>query len=248
MASIYEFSKKIAQSLLPRTLLHQLEPTFRQLAALPYYGRRHQCNICGTQLRTFVQLDRGDALCPLCGSLPRQRRLWHLLQTEYLPKGPTLHFSPPRSLSQKLRTLLSQNYVTTDYEGEFKADHAYDITAIPESEERFEHVICYHVLEHIPDDHAAMKELYRILQTGGWMLVQTPFKTGPVYENEAVTTPEERLQHFGQADHVRIYSVQGLRQRLEKAGFQTKVLKFHESEHSQKHGLKNGEQVIVCHK
>ena len=41
---------------------------------------------------------------------------------------------------------------------------------------------------------------------------------GEPYENPAVTTPEERLLHFEQSDHVRYYGAD-IRDRIRAAGF-----------------------------
>ena len=134
-----------------------------------------------------------------------------------------LHFSPPKGLRKKLKTLPLQQYITSDYEGEFKADKKLNIQQIDEQDNTYDIIICYHVLEHIPNDRQAMKELFRVLKPQGKCFIQTPFKDGEIYEDSTITTPEERTKHFGQHDHLRIYSVEGLSQRLKEAGFQIKV-------------------------
>jgi SAM-dependent methyltransferase len=74
------------------------------------------------------------------------------------------------------------------------------------------------VLEHIPDDAAAMRELHRIVRPGGVVYIQVPLRGDTTYEDASITTPEERKDAFGQEDHVRVYGTD-IRQRLEAAGF-----------------------------
>jgi len=140
--------------------------------------------------------------------------------------GKVLHFSPSRSLYRRLRKIKSIEYISTDFENEFLADKKYDITNLDVDGDQFDFIICYHILEHIENDAQAMKELFRVLKPGGKAIIQTPFKEGDVYENEAIKSPEDRKNHFHQEDHVRIYSVDGLKSRLEKTGFQVKVNVF----------------------
>ena len=90
-----------------------------------------------------------------------------------------------------------------------------------------------------------MKELFRVLKPGGTAIIQTPFKEGDIYENESIKSPEDRKDHFHQEDHVRIYSVEGLKSRMEKAGFQVKINTFKEETFFE---LKRGEQVIFAEK
>ena len=71
-----------------------------------------------------------------------------------------------------------------------------------------------------------MEELFRVLKKGGHCFIQTPFKPGEIYENPEVRTPEDKKLHFGQEDHVRIYSVEGLEKRLQQAGFKTTIKSF----------------------
>lgn len=131
-----------------------------------------------------------------------------------------LHFSPSRSVFRLLKRNPDITYFSTDYEDEFLADYSYDITQIPLETDFFDLIICYHILEHIEDDKKAMAELYRVLKPNGTCVIQTPFKDGEIYEDFLIKTPEERLKAFGQEDHVRIYSVAGLRKRLMASGFE----------------------------
>ena len=75
------------------------------------------------------------------------------------------------------------------------------------------------------------KEIYRVLKPNGTVLIQTPFKDGEIYEDYAITSESERLIHFGQEDHVRIYSVDGLKKRLESVGFSIIVKQYEKDEY-----------------
>jgi ubiquinone/menaquinone biosynthesis C-methylase UbiE len=138
-----------------------------------------------------------------------------------------------------------KSYITTDYEDEFEADKRHDIQAIDEPNNSFDIILCYHVLEHIPDDSKAMSELYRVLKPGGICYIQTPFKDGDIYEDNTITTPEGRLQHFGQDDHLRIYSVMGLKSRLEENGFEVEVKEYTE-QNDNRLGLNETETVLIA--
>lgn len=245
---MYQFLKQIVRQLIPPKMLRRYERGLRQLAAWPYRGSRYVCTVCDFSLSRFVALPTGDLLCPRCGSLPRTRRLWQILDQRIGLSGKrVLHFSPPRCLTDRLGKTDVGDYVTTDYAGEFTADKRLDITSIAEADATYDLIVCYHVLEHVEQDQQAMRELCRILRPGGQCLIQTPFKDGAIYENPAVTTPEERLIHFGQDDHVRIYSVAGLQERLTKAGFAVEVLTFTEAPDN-RHGFKAKEQVLLAQK
>lgn len=247
---LYRFLKNIAKNLVPRQWLLRHELALRKVLSLGYRGRKYACNVCGTGLSGFAELPTGDLLCPVCGSLPRNRRLWQLLETRFRPTDRVLDFSPSRCLYRAMKKKRGIEYVSSDWAGEFFADKKHDLTAIAEPDDSFDLIICYHVLEHIDDDRQAMRELYRVLKPGGQLLVQTPFKPGGIFEDPSITTPEGRLQHFGQEDHVRVYSVAGLRQRLERTGFNVEVLAFASENDLQTayFGLKTDEIVLACAK
>jgi ubiquinone/menaquinone biosynthesis C-methylase UbiE len=169
------------------------------------------------------------------------------LENEFLKANSSiLDFSPSRCLYRKLKKFKGISYQSSDLSGDFIADFQYDITDLKIEENAIDLVICYHILEHVPNDLQAMHELYRILKPGGKALVQTPFKEGAIYENDAITAEKERLEHFGQEDHVRIYSVSGLQERLENAGFLVEARHYLSDETH--FGLSTEETILVLTK
>ena len=243
---MYNFLKKIAKSILPKSFLFKNEVLFRKLFSFRYRGTTYTCNVCKTGLKKFILIGKRDLLCPICGSRSRSRRVYHILKNDQLLSGSILHFSPTRALYRLLKKNTSITYIATDFENEFIADHSYDITNIDLPDNSIDVIICYHVLEHITEDTKAMTELYRILKPKGTCLIQTPFKEGAIYEDDSITTEEGRLKAFGQKDHVRIYSVEGLINRLKTANFNTEVIAF-ESTEKHNHGWLS-EQVIKATK
>jgi SAM-dependent methyltransferase len=239
---MYELLKK----LIPKTLIKRNEPIIRKFISLFYKGNRFQCTVCDFKMSRFITLKNEDKLCPKCGSLSRTRRLWVLLEPK-LKNAKILHFSPSKSIKSRLESLTNGTYITTDYAGEFEAMKRLNIESIDEPDNQYNIVICYHVLEHIENDLTAMKELYRITKPDGICIVQTPFKAGEIYEDNSLRTEEERLLHFGQKDHVRIYSVESLIQRLSSVGFHTTKQSYKEPI-TNRNGFSADETIIIAKK
>jgi SAM-dependent methyltransferase len=246
---MYNLTKKSLKSIIPKQFLIKNELVFRKLFGVFYIGNKHECNICNKKLSAFVTLKNQDLLCPFCGSISRNRRLWKLLNKDHALKGKILHFSPSRSLYRTLKKNKTINYFSSDFENEFLADYNFDITNIAQKDATFDTIICYHILEHITDDKKAITELYRVLKPNGVIYIQTPFKTGDLYENDSITTPEERLTYFGQKDHVRVYSVKGLKSRLDDCGFNTAIINWNKlSEEDSYLGLIAPETILKASK
>lgn len=242
---MYQALKKVALSVVPKKFLFKNEIFFRSLFSFHLHGKIHECTVCSRGLKKFVPIPDGDLLCPFCGSRSRTRRLyWFLIENELI-RGKVLHFSPLRSVYRLLKKNTEIQYFSTDFEDEFLADYRYDITQIPLKNEYFDLIICYHILEHIENDKKAMEELHRILKPDGVCLIQTPFKDGNIYEDFSKKTPEERLKAFGQEDHVRIYSVAGLKQRLKENGFQNVEIKTFQA--NERYGFME-ETVLIAKK
>lgn len=243
---MYNLLKNSITRFIPKKLLFRIEPILRKCYAVTKQGSNHECVICDFKASDWVQLPNNDLLCPNCGSLARDRRLWQLVKENYIKNDiQILDFSPSRPLFRKWKKEKNVNHIASDLSGDFMADVAYDITQIEEKENTFDLIICYHILEHVIDDVKAMSELYRVLKPNGTVLIQTPFKEGEIYEDYSITSEAERLLHFGQEDHVRVYSVEGLKTRLESVGFDVIVYRFERDTYL---GFSANEIVILASK
>lgn len=243
---MYNSLKSIIKTFVPQKILVKNEFFFRKFLVPFYKGENCQCNICETKLKRFATLENGELICPVCGSLPRSRRLYMLLNNEFLkPNFQVLDFSPFRILYTKLKAKKEISYFPSDFEDDFIADYQFDMRKIETEDNKFDLIICYHILEHIIEDIEAMGELYRVLKVGGKVLVQTPFQEGKIYEDETIVTPDDRLKHFGQDNHVRIYSLDGLVERLTTVGFSIEVRTL---KGNQYFGFSDSERIIICQK
>jgi len=177
---------------------------------------------------------RDNAKCQACGSLERHRLLWLYLQrkTDFF-EAPlrVLHFSPRACFQERFRALENLDYNTADMsEG---CDLRFDIQDIRGDVGTFDVILAVHVLEHVPDDRKAMREIRRILNPGGWAILQVPIfplvlPSGPLIpvttiEDKNITTPEERLKHYGHPEHLRAYG-EDYFERLFKSGFRVSTM------------------------
>jgi len=117
-----------------------------------------------------------------------------------------LHFAPEARIS-KLFATRAAKYVTADLRGD-RADIQLDMcnmSGVPD--QSFDLVVACDVLEHVPNDSAALHEIYRVLTPDGWVILTVPQRDNlpTKYEDHTVTTPEGRRLAFGQEDHLRIY-------------------------------------------
>jgi len=161
-------------------------------------------------------------------SYNRHRTLWlYLERKEVLRHGPrVLHLAPEQGIAARLRSAPGVSYVSADLDPG-RAMVTTDITRMSFGDAEFDLVICCHVLEHILDDTAAMRELHRVLKPGGTALMQHPIdlSRGSTYEDRRITSREARQAAFGQWDHVRVYG-RDLEDRLESAGFAVTIERY----------------------
>jgi SAM-dependent methyltransferase len=130
-----------------------------------------------------------------------------------------LHFAPERALDRVFDRLPEVDRVTTDLNA--PADLRLDITDMDLPDDSFDLVLCSHVLEHVPDDRAALRELARIVAPGGLVLIVIPYHPlQETFEDPAITKPLARAVAFGQPGHVRVYGID-FDERLREAGFLT---------------------------
>lgn len=208
---------------------HYIPLTLRwNLKRRQFSGNERYCPICTSNVRGFLEAGlhdrRADAKCPVCKSLARHRLAWQfMLEHTGLMNGyakSLLHIAPEPHLEHNFRRIAGLKYVSADLENP-RATLNLDITATNLPDQLFDVIYCSHVLEHVPADVQALRELGRILKPTGWMIIQIPERGIVTIEDFSVTDPQERLKRFGQADHVRIYGSDVL-VRFEQAGLQVK--------------------------
>ena len=207
-----------------------VRPVYYRLRSLWMTGRRRYCPLCGGSFRRFLPKGRpvrAEAMCPRCLSLERHRLLALFLTRELqLGKNPEslIHFAPEPGLRKHLKMFPMLQYNTCDITPG-RGDATMDLTRLGFRSGVFDRVVCCHVLEHVPDDSAALRELWRILKPGGTAILQVPLRGEITDEDPAVTRPEDRRRRFGQEDHVRFYG-RDFKQRLEKANFQVEIVEY----------------------
>ena len=109
-----------------------------------------------------------------------------------------------------------------------------DALALPYPDGTFDCVIASEVLEHIPDDEAAIAELVRVLRPGGTLAV-----TVPRWLPERICWLLSDSYHANEGGHVRIYRAGELRTKVE-----ARDVRFTHSQHA--HGLHSPYWWLKC--
>ena len=210
----------------PRTILQRVGGAGLKVVGLLYRGSAMIVPICDIGFRKFLPYgrinQRQNALCPNCLSLERHRLIWlYLKDKSGFFDGPldVLHIAPEACFIDRFEKLHGHRYITADIESPL-AKVKMDIHEIPFEENRFDVVLCNHVLEHVQNDIQAMSEINRVLKPGGFAILQVPFfNPVPVvtFEDNTITDTREREKLFGQDDHVRKYG-KDYTTRIQRAG------------------------------
>ena len=167
----------------------------------------------------------GQFSCLHCGGMDRERLvaeyfLRRLGENKPGPNFRLLEFAPRPAIGAFLRKNFTLQHETSDL---FMPDVDYrlDISAMPQLKEAaYDAWICLHVLEHVPDDASALRELYRILKPGGFGALLAPISLTLAATDEDPGAPEEeRWRRFWQGDHVRLYAKADFAARVKAAGF-----------------------------
>ena len=204
---------KLILNTIPRPILIRISYLVRPFLVLVLKGNTFTDPIDGKSFKNFLPYgygkQRNDVLSPSTLSLERHRLLWLYLKNEtdfFSAEKKILHFAPEQAFYKRFKKMKNLDYVTTDLNSPL-ADIKADICNLPFKDNEFDVILCNHVLEHIPDDTKAMKELYRVLKVGGMGIFQIPqdLNRKTTFEDHSITDEKERAKIFGQYDHVRIY-------------------------------------------
>jgi SAM-dependent methyltransferase len=192
--------------------------------------------------------------CPKCDATDRERLMAVYLDEVWpsFPKGKEIRlvdFAPAYPLSQKIKQYPSISYRSADLMRRDVQDNI-DLTNIAYLDESVDVFICSHVLEHVPDDRKAMRELRRILRPGGFGLMLVPLVIGvdETTEEQGETSIEYRWKHFGMGDHVRQYGRRDFVDRLTASGFRVDQLgiKHFGAEKLRRHGIAENSVLYVA--
>ena len=152
---------------------------------------------------------RPEATCPRCGSLERHRFLSLLLGAlapDLSDLDTVVEIAPSRQSTPLLDRLGARRRISLDLGHDKRAvDALASLTALPLRDGSVDLLVCYHVLEHVPDDCAAMREIARVLSPRGLALIEVPLRHGVATDEDPSVSAEERVRRFGQSDHVRWY-------------------------------------------
>lgn len=236
-----------------------------------HFGFKYKCPICNYSSRDLYKVGvNAHALinnqvigggerysgCYKCQSVDRVRLVYLYLMREYKlfekPKNLSiLHMAPEFQISNKIRNQNFANYICGDL---FTDGYTYpeyvqnmDVLNLPFNDNSFDLIICNHVLEHIDDEKKALESLYRVLKKSGTAILQVPISkcNSSTLEFPNVKTNDERLEKYGQYDHVRLYG-QDYPNRLENVGF--KVQKINISSKYLKYGVNPDEDLFLASK
>ena len=220
-----------------------------------FQGDACYCPVCKSTIRQFEPFGGMDSVwCPVCAAMRWQRLAWLVLQqkTNLFDGEPIrlLHIAPEIAFEPRFKQLAHLDYVTADlYEP--KVMVKMDVTENPFPDASFNAVFCSHVMEHIPDDHKALSEFFRVLAPGGWAVFIVPIRMKKLTDEDlSIEDPKVREKRFGQHDHVRFYG-KDFEDRLSAAGFQVTLFRPEDvaapNEHS-KLGLSHKDVVFYCEK
>lgn len=178
---------------------------------------------------------RPNAACLKCGSLERHRALAGIIPglSAAARNGCVADIAPTPLLAGILAELAADSaaaYLAIDFDPSAdsrRVNIQASMTDLPLADDSVGLMICFHVLEHIPDDGAAMREMARVLAPGGLALVQVPKRDGVPTDEDPSAPVEERVARFGQADHVRYYG-DDFESRLRAAGLTLDVVRMGE--------------------
>lgn len=92
-------------------------------------------------------------------------------------------------------------------------------------DESFDYIICSHILEHVNKPNLALNEIYRVLRSGGKAIIMVPIiaKLESTLEDPRHKTEEERWQHYGQGDHLRLYARNSFMDDIKRSGFKLEL-------------------------
>ena len=154
-------------------ILNQYNLTFRK--------KNITCPLCNYKNHSFVHLSNSyeiswNSACQNCDSRSRHRGLYFLYK-KYLKNSvdkKILHFAPEKNLVNAIKSFGENQYYSTDYNMTNVDFPRQDVQALNFENNLFDIIFINHVLEHVPNDNEAIKEIFRILKNDGYVIITIP--------------------------------------------------------------------------
>lgn len=126
-----------------------------------------------------------QAMCPSCGAFPRHRGFAWLVDSHLRSElqgvrgdGLRLLVAPERSVLEILRPHIDR-LEGVDYAGiNDLVSYREDLQHLTFPTDSVDFISCFHVVEHVPDDHLALRELGRVLNPDGRAVLNVPITFG----------------------------------------------------------------------
>ena len=87
---------------------------------------------------------------------------------------------------------------------------------------KFDLIICSEIIEHIPNDKAFLKRVYKLLKNNGLLILSTPSINAPLYKIGLAQNFDKRV------GHIRRYSKKQISDLVKKSGFTIEKVKLTE--------------------
>lgn len=178
-------------------------------------GLRGSCFVCKPDVIFSVDIPadgspvnwRETLVCPDCKFINRWRGCLHAFEVICEPTVDdriylTETFSPVyQNLAGRFPLLVSSEYFADYVSGDMVQTAVMpvrneDITKLSFADAVLDIILCFDVLEHVPDYRLALREFYRVLDKGGQLVVSVPFS----FRQE--TTIRARLDKAGNIEHL----------------------------------------------
>lgn len=236
------------QSLIYDTVRRHGKVVKRAIKLPRYLGTEFRCPVCGVGLRAFrpvwksywrdvakfspvhqpsamETLNLTAFTCPCCDAFDRDRLTAIYLDEVFssFDRSRTyrlIEFAPGEALHKKIKRYPFISYRSADLNRK-TVDERIDLTAMDRyGDGSVDIILCSHVLEHIPDDRKAMREICRVLKPDGFAILLVPLVVGveETHEDPSINTEALRWKYFGMGDHVRQYGKRDFIARLKSAG------------------------------
>jgi SAM-dependent methyltransferase len=200
-------------------------------------GYKVQCNICNYKANKLnSDMWHFFCRCPICSSGVRHRLLMasflysdNFSFEKIINNKIILHFAPELYLSKILQNH-AKLYNTADFLTEgyrYKnIDFNIDISNMKHiNDYSYDCIIALDVLEHVLNYKNALYEVHRVLKIDGYCIFTIPQKDNLIetYEDLSIVNKIDRINAFGQSDHLRIFGDDFLI-TLQGAGFEVTAI------------------------